>query len=88
MITKNYDDGSKAFFYEEVDLVRVIKDKQDLGFSSTKIGDWGKVIKTRGNPFIAFVTVQFHGYSEGYCATLACWNLEPCDDKGNPLSSA
>jgi hypothetical protein len=85
-------DGSKTHLYEKGDFVRIIKPKQELGFAYSKVGDWGKVFAVdRPGSSIALLRIQVAGYSydkEAFFQSmeLHCWNVEPCDDKGNPLT--
>lgn len=69
MKIEHFDDGSIAEFYENGDLVELIKDYKN-GFSFNHSGDWGSVIlrstkdKKRGyTSHTSHVTVQLAGVS-------------------------
>jgi len=70
MIKKRFADGSHAEFYENGDLVEIIRDDHYSTLMPYKKGEWGRVYlqdrkdRERGSSsYTSFVRVIFEGYS-------------------------
>jgi hypothetical protein len=83
MKVKKYKDGTFNIFYEVGDMVKVVDNDKYSTKKSENIGKWGEIVKMKGNPVTAKLTIDVDG---GQIEEFV-WNVIPSDESGNEIPS-